>query len=129
MLPEYLALAAVALAALGEFLHARRVRRVARLAFGPAGQARAWTEIVPFLRVVAVALLTWGFVQLAVLAPRAKRPQLIPEGGFRHLVIALDVSPSMQLKDAGAQRQQTRARRAGEVVLSISNAPPWSRCA
>ena len=119
MLPEYIALGAASLATLGEILHARRIRRVARLAFGPAGQARGWTEIVPLLRVVAVALLAWGFVQLAILAPRAKRPQLIPEGGYRHLVIALDVSPSMQLKDAGAQRQQTRARRAGEVVLSV----------
>src|SRR4029450_5781767 len=64
-------------------------------------------------------LVTWGALQLYLLAPRASRPQLVPEGGYRHLVIALDVSPSMQLKDGGPQRQQTRAKRASEVVLSM----------
>jgi Ca-activated chloride channel family protein len=44
---------------------------------------------------------------------------LIPEGGYRHLVIALDVSPSMQLQDAGPQKKQTRAARGGEVLMSL----------
>ncbi|HZJ14981.1 MAG TPA: vWA domain-containing protein [Chthoniobacteraceae bacterium] len=118
-LPEYAAVAVAALAIFGEWIHSRRIRRVARLAFGPAGVARLWTRSAPFLRVAAVTLLAWGLSQLYILTPRAKRPQLLPEGGFRHLVIALDVSPSMKLKDSGPQRQQTRASRASDVVLSI----------
>lgn len=119
MIAESTALALAVLAALAEWLHARRCRRVARLAFGPGGQPRGWTKIAPLLRVVAVALLGFGLVQLYLLAPRSARPQLVPEGGYRHLVIALDVSPSMQLKDAGAERKETRAKRASQVLLSV----------
>ncbi|MEA3211111.1 MAG: Ca-activated chloride channel [Chthoniobacter sp.] len=119
MNPEWTALAVAALALGGEWLHARRWRRVARLAFGPSGTARGWTKMAPAVRVVAVTLLAWGLVQLWILAPRASRPKQVPEGGYRHFVIALDVSPSMQLKDAGPARNQTRARRAAEVVLSV----------
>lgn len=119
MMAEYTALAVCALAALGEWLHARRVARVARLAFGPTGKPRAWTRAAPLLRVAAVTLLAFGLVELYRLTPRAARPQLVPEGGYRHLVIALDVSPSMQLKDAGLDRKQTRAQRASVVVMSI----------
>ena len=75
------------------------------------GRRAAWTRVAPFLRVLRVTLLAWGLGHSSIsCAPRAARPQLVPEGGYRHLVIALDVSPSMQLKDAGPQRQQTRAR-------------------
>ena len=119
MIPEWTSLAAAVLAIFGETLHARRCHRVARLAFGPAASARPWTRCAPFLRVAAVALLAWGMTQLYLLAPRVARPTLVPEGGFRHLVIALDVSPSMKLKDAGPARDQTRAARASEVVLSV----------
>jgi Ca-activated chloride channel family protein len=119
MLPEWIALAVFAFATLGEWLHTRRVRRVARLAFGPAGEARPWTRAARPARVLALTMLAWGMVQLFLLTPRAVRPSLVPEGGFRHLVIALDASPSMQLKDAGPARQQTRARRASEVAMSV----------
>jgi Ca-activated chloride channel family protein len=44
---------------------------------------------------------------------------LTPEGGYRHLIIALDVSPSMQLEDAGREFKQSRAKRAGEVLMSV----------
>jgi Ca-activated chloride channel family protein len=118
-LPLLTAAGVALLAMLGEWLHARRIRRVARLAFGPASQPRAWTKAAPALRVLSVAALAFGLLELYLLAPRAARPQLMPEGGFRHLVIALDVSPSMQLKDAGPTREKTRAQRAAEVLLSV----------
>lgn len=108
-----------AAAALAEWRHSRRVRRVAHLAFGPAGRARAWTRAVPLLRVAALAALTWGLLTLLGLDPVAVRPREVPEGGWRHLVIALDVSPSMRLEDAGPARNLPRARRASEVVLSL----------
>ncbi len=119
MIAEWTALAVAMLAGCGEWLHALRCARVSRLSFGPAGRPRAWTAIAAPLRVLAVALLTWGFIHLYLLAPRANRPVLVPEGGYRHMVIALDVSPSMQLKDAGPERKQTRAQRASEVILSM----------
>lgn len=119
MQPALLALTVVALAALAEWLHARRCRRVRRLAFGPAGAPRRWVSAAPVARIAASGALAWGLMTLALLPPAAVRPVKIPEGGYRHLIIALDVSPSMQLADAGADRKQRRAQRAGEVVLSV----------
>lgn len=119
MLPLAIALTTGVLAAAAEWAHTRRCQRVARLAFGPPAVPRLWTKIVPALRILSLMLVTWGAVQLYLIAPRASRPQLVPEGGYRHLIIALDVSPSMQLKDSGPQRQQTRAKRASEVLISM----------
>jgi Ca-activated chloride channel family protein len=113
------ALAMIVLAAVAELLHARRSGRVARLAFGPGGQPRKWTQIAPWLRAAAAGSLAWGLTTLMFMGPRAARSNLIPEGGYRHLVLALDVSPSMQLQDAGPGGKQTRAQRAGEVLMSL----------
>jgi Ca-activated chloride channel family protein len=116
----YLTLAAVLLTALAEWLHVRRCRRVARLAFGPNGVPRSWTRVAPWTRLAAVGALTWGFVTLWQIGPQSvRREEFVPAGGFRHLVLALDVSPSMQLADAGAEGKQTRAARASEVLTSL----------
>jgi Ca-activated chloride channel family protein len=116
----YISLAAILLTALAEWLHARRCRRVARLAFGPSGKPREWTIIAPWLRVAAVGALAWGFATLLHIGPQTVRhDDLTPEGGFRHLVIALDVSPSMRLTDAGADGRQSRAQRASDVLMSL----------
>ncbi len=113
-------LAAIALAALAEWLHVRRCRRVARLAFGPGGAPRSWTKAAPWLRVAAVGALTWGFLTLLQIGPQSvRREEFVPEGGFRHLIIALDASPSMFLNDAGVAGKQTRAARASEVLQSL----------
>lgn len=119
MMPELTALAVALLVTLAEWLHARRCWRVARLAFGPAGAPRRWVMAVPFLRVAATTALAWGLATLLLVQPAASRPVKIPEGGYRHLIIALDVSPSMQLADAGADRKQRRAHRASEVLMSV----------
>ena len=119
MMPELTLLAVVLLASLAEWLHAHRCRRVARLAFGPAGAPRRWVAGVPFLRVAALGALGWGLATLLEVQPAAGRPMKLPAGGYRHLVIALDVSPSMQLADAGPNRQQRRAHRASEVLMSV----------
>lgn len=116
----YITLAAVLLTALAEWLHVRRCRRVSRLAFGPTGQPRAWTVSAPWLRVAATGVLAWGLATLLHLGPQTvRREVLAPEGGYRHLIIALDVSPSMRLADAGADGKQTRAQRASDVLMSI----------
>jgi Ca-activated chloride channel family protein len=107
------------LAAIGEFLHARRCRRIARLAFGPAGRARDWTKIAPCLRTLALASLAWGLATLWTIEPRGVERRAPATPVRRHLVVALDVSPSMQLKDAGETHTQTRAQRASVVAQSI----------
>lgn len=113
-------LAVIALTALGEWWHVRRCRRLGRLVFGPAGQPRNWTKAAPGLRVAAMGALTWGFLTLLQIGPQSvRRAEFIPEGGFRHLIIALDASPSMFLDDAGADSKQTRAARASEVLQSL----------
>lgn len=112
-------LAAAALAALAESLHVRRIRRLNRLAFGPDASPRRWTAAVPALRTLAVTLLAWGFWQLSLVRPKSHRPSEMPEGGFRHLLLVLDVSPSMQLKDAGPSGTQTRMQRAHDVLMSV----------
>lgn len=128
MLPELVALAVLVLAGLAEALHARRVRRVAALAFGPQGRPRDWTWLAGPARAVALAAIAWGCLTLALLPPRTVKPAQMPEGGWRHLVILLDVSPSMQLSDAGPEGRQTRAKRAAELLMSILNRIALEQC-
>ena len=118
---ELTALAVLILVALAEWLHAMRCRRVAVLAFGPSGRPREWTGWVPFARVLGLAMLSWGLVVLFLLDPKVIKPRHVPEGGYLHVIVVLDVSPSMQLRDAGPTREQTRAQRAAVVVLSVLN--------
>jgi Ca-activated chloride channel family protein len=119
MIAELIALLVLGLVALAEWLHQRRCRRVAILAFGPSGKTRSWIAAVPVVRTVASALLAWGLINLYLLDSRQLKPRQVPEGGYRHLLIALDVSPSMQLKDAGPAGEQTRAQRASELLMSV----------
>ena len=55
---------AAALTLLAEALHALRMRRIAKLAFGPAERAAHWTKSVPYLRSAAAGLLAWGLLTL-----------------------------------------------------------------
>lgn len=110
----------VALAAEG--LHARRVRRVAALAFGPAGKPRRWVALVPWFRVLALAGMAWALLTLLVFRtsvlgpPPAARPA---DARTEHLVLVLDYSPSMTLQDSGPKGDQTRRDRLREVVSSV----------
>jgi len=122
-LAVWVALGTGVLAVLAEGWHNRRTRRVARLAFGPLGQARLWTHLAPPVRVIALTALAWGLVTLFLIRPRVASYDKIPDGGYRHLVIAWDVSPSMQLDDGGfdsaKQKKRTRAQRGAKVLLSL----------
>src|SRR5204863_9981215 len=105
--------AAILLCGLAEWLHARRCARVAHLAFGPAGRARRWVIVVPWLRMAAVGAACWGLLVLLTIDSAAwEAKPSADQGPLHHLVIALDVSPSMQLEDAGPQGNQRRAARA-----------------
>jgi len=120
MLALLFALAVLLLASLAEWLHARRIRAVGRLAFGPAGAAHGWTRIVPFLRPLCLAAFAWGLVTLLMLkiAP-AEDGQKAGSKEATRLVFVADLSPSMYLQDAGPDGKQTRQARMREVVEAI----------
>jgi Ca-activated chloride channel family protein len=111
------------LAALGEWLHARRVAALARLAFGPENHPRRWTKLAPFLRILALSGVAWSLFTL-IAFNHLSRDRNRKSTVTRHLMVLLDVSPSMQLADAGENGDQTRARRAADVLKSVLNRVP-----
>lgn len=125
MLPELIAVAVALLASLGEVFHLRRIRRVERLAFGPDARPRRWTWAAPPLRVAALAAAAWGFASLwLVVEPRVHNQETLEDDEYRHLVLVVDVSPSMHLKDAGPDGERTRRQRSSEILESMFNRVP-----
>jgi Ca-activated chloride channel family protein len=102
-----------------ESIHHRRIRRIAFLAFGPTGRPARWTTIASPLRVFGAAAATWGLLVLASLDPQIRNETPEREAS-KHLLIALDVSPSMQLMDAGPDVEKiSRAAWAGKLVQGV----------
>ncbi len=127
MVAEYATLTVILLMMIAELFHARRCRRLAQLAFGPQGRAARWVGVTPLLRVVACGLLTWGLMTLLLIDPKihsiiADDDQPRP----KHLLLVVDVSPSMFLKDGGSEKNQPRRARAAEVLTSLFNRLPMS---
>ena len=115
-----LAACAVVIVATGtEMLHARRSRRVAPLFFGPGGRPAPWVRAAPLLRVAALGATTWGLVTLLLITPKVHKAEIVPENEYKHVLIVLDVSPSMRLKDAGPEGEQSRMQRASDVLESF----------
>lgn len=114
-----LAAAAAGICLMAERLHARRIARIARLAFADrVRQGQLFAAIAGGVRSLAIGLLVWAGLTLltidgAAADTRSSRP---PD---QHLILAIDVSPSMYLTDAGAGGTQSRQRRAGEVLESV----------
>ncbi len=120
-----LAAAAVAiLATAAETIHAGRCRRLARLAFGPDRRPAPWARVAPALRIAALGALSWGLVTLLELPPKVHVAETIPDRERRHVLIVLDVSPSMRLKDAGSNADQSRMKRASVVMESFLQRVP-----
>jgi Ca-activated chloride channel family protein len=122
MVSGAVAAAALAVCALTEWVHLRRCRRLAHLAFGPAVRPRRWIAAAAVARVAAVGALCWGLLVLSQIESAPFEPgdaDLQKRGPVHHLIIALDVSPSMHLVDAGPKGDQRRAQRGSEVVRSI----------
>lgn len=111
--------AAIVLALLGEWLHARRVRRLARLAFGPTSRPAPWVRPATALRVLACGALAWGLATLMDVPPRVHSNDGRTDEDFRRLLLVLDVSPSMRLRDAGPEGEQSRSHRARDVLDSL----------
>jgi len=115
-----IAAAAVALAAAAELLHLARCRRLAHLAFGLARRPRRWIAAAAVARTAAVGALCWGLLVLLAIGSEPWEPNEEADRlPIHHLVLALDVSPSMQLTDAGPKGELRRAERGRDVVQSI----------
>ena len=115
---------ALLIALVGELLHGRRVRRLRHLAFGPGASPAHWAHAAPFLRILAHGGLAWGLVTLMIIEPRVHVTEEIPDEEWRHLLLVLDVSPSMLLKDAGTSGDMRRSDRAKELVDSLFERVP-----
>lgn len=118
MLAIWAGMGAALVTALGEWLHARRVRRLGRLAFGPTERPRLWTVLASPLRVFGVGGAVWALIMLLAF-DGSSRVRERNVAGTRHLMVLLDVSPSMQLEDGGDSGRQKRAARAAAVLRSV----------
>ena len=119
--PLLLALAALVLATGAEWLHLGRVRNVAALAFGPGKKSSPAGKLAPFIRIFGLAAMVWGMTTLLLLPPAAHRSTVkeVEAKERQHLLLVLDVSPSMRLRDAGPGGKESRMARARAVVKSI----------
>ena len=129
-LPEWCAALALALAAAAEWLHSRRVARVARLAFGPLERPAAWAIAAPWLRALSCSMVAWGLATLATIPPRAHSGDAALAQRLedpRHVLMVLDVSPSMRLVDAGKDQKQSRMQRARDVMESFFDRVPFAQ--
>lgn len=112
--------AAVLLAAAAELLHARRVARVAGLAFGPRRLAMFWVAgFAGLVRAAAAGAAAWGLTTLGLIPPMSHKEGVIKDNEYRHLVMVLDVSRSMTLEDAGPDGKQKRSMRAADLIHSF----------
>lgn len=108
---------------IAEFFHALRCRRVAHLAFGHSTGQLFIAYFAGITRVFAMTALALGLMllffiplQADAISPDESEEKLPAE---HHLMIAMDVSPSMHLKDAGEDGELTRGQRGREIVKSI----------
>lgn len=112
-------LAALVATAAAEALHLRRVRAAAGLAFGPHRWPWAVAVLAAVVRPLAAGAAGWGLAVLLLLTPATFQAAEAKEKDVRHLVLALDVSPSMYLKDAGPKGDQMRSHRAADLIDSF----------
>ncbi len=122
--PAVIASCAIIAGALGVFaekMHEKRVDLSVPLAFGPTHSLAAWIRILPALRGFLIAGAVWALMTLIAIDGAKAEARSKEE---RHLVVLLDVSPSMLIEDASPARNQRRALRAAEVLESVLNRAP-----
>ncbi len=124
MVALYAALAVVGLLAMAEWMHGRRCARIAPLAFGPSLRPARWVRWTPLARIVAGGLVGWGLVTLLFEDPKLHSLQDLDPKNQKNLILVVDVSPSMYLKDAGPEKQQPRRERVAELITSMFNRMP-----
>lgn len=119
MVAEAVALVVAILAIGAELLHTRRVRRMSQLSFGPGERPRLWARFAPLARVLSLAALGWGLTTLLFVEPKVHRTEQLADNEKRHLLLVLDVSPSMLLADAGPTKKQSRMHRTADILESL----------
>lgn len=125
ILPELITLVVALSALFAQWCHWRKVKYVKHLAFGPKGKPATWTVLAPIARIVGISLATWGFASLLFsVQARVHNKDEIDESDYKHLVLVVDVSPSMHLEDAGVDGDQSRRMRASAILESIFNRVP-----
>ncbi|MFM7315721.1 MAG: vWA domain-containing protein [bacterium] len=112
---------------LAENLHMRRVLRLGRLAFGPGEKPRKWVFFLPLVRSVAFGALSAAMALLAQLPPKVHQSAVVPDNQRKHIVMVLDVSPSMTLQDAGPERKESRRKRAKDLLESFFQRVPMEQ--
>ena len=128
VIPEIVAVSVAFIACASEFVHIRRIRKIRNLAFGPSGKPAAWTWAAPLFRVVGMALASWGFASLwLVVEAQVHNKSTIDENDYKHLVLVVDVSPSMHLVDAGPDGNRSRRQRASDILESLFNRIPMQQ--
>lgn len=120
-IPILVAATTAVLATGAELLHAGRVRKVRYLAFGPDGRFSAPAILAPILRILSLGGLAWALTTLFLIEPKAHRSTIktVEPKERRHLLLVLDVSPSMKLQDSGESEGQSRTQRASGLVQSL----------
>ncbi|HAY82285.1 MAG TPA: hypothetical protein DCY79_20965 [Planctomycetaceae bacterium] len=113
------------LATVAELWHGLRIRRLSPLAFGAALKpqharyAFTWSTVAGVLRVVSLTAICWGLLTLLSIDPKVHQRVSAEQDRNSHLVIVLDVSPSMRLQDAGPEKDQTRRKRTFAIMQSF----------
>lgn len=120
--PIAVAVGVLLLVLAAERIHQRRCGKVAHLASGPAGRPRRWVQAVSVVKALALAACTWSLATLCFAAGGVYSRSQSEEdrrARARHVVFVADLSPSMQLEDAGPSGNMTRSQRMHEVVDAV----------
>lgn len=127
MVAFIVACSAAGAVALAELIHIWRCRRLGRLAFGPKRRASFWVYAAPVLRAASAAALGWGLTTLMTIEPRVHVAGEAEPTEVKHVILILDVSPSMRLDDAGPEGDQSRMQRASDVLESFFKRVPLAQ--
>ena len=114
---------AVAVLAVGaECLHFRRARSTHWLVYGPEAKSPVSLYLAAFFRVLFLTMLAWSMMTLLFLPAKNHTRQVgeIEAEDRRHLLLILDVSPSMRLQDSGSEAGgMSRTERASKLIQSL----------
>lgn len=121
---EFTAAGVLIVAAGAELLHWFRIRQLSRLAFGPKRRPAFWAHLAAPIRIVSFGLVSWGLITLMLVPPRTHNSLEIDSSKQRHVILLLDVSPSMRLVDAGPEGNQSRTQRGAAILESLFDRVP-----
>ena len=121
MVPLFVTLGTLILSAGAELLHWKRLQRTQSLAFGPGHFPLVSPILTSLVRMLCLVGLAWSLTTLFLMPPKAHRSQVkeIAASERRHLLLVLDVSPSMRLQDSGDGSELSRTERAASLIQSL----------